>query len=118
MSDIRLQTNFRSNAKIRRLHLRSGSEGVLALLTLWAWAGEHRPDGKLSDLTEEEIENFAEWRGESGTLIASLTELKFLDRVKVRVYEIHDWSDWQPWISGSKERSAKARAAAKVRWGV
>ena len=53
--DIRLRLDIWDNLKTRRLKRLYGSDGVLALLYLWTWTAQYKPDGRLGDMTAEEI---------------------------------------------------------------
>jgi len=115
--DIRLMTSFPRHPKIRRLKMRLGAEAVLSLITLWLFARENRPDGKLTGMNEEDIELAAEWSGKPGALVEALADpdRPLLDLVD-GVYVIHDWEENNPWAAGARERSEHARRAAKARW--
>ena len=115
-TDIRLLTTFPRHPKIRKLKMRLGAEAVLCLINLWLFARENRADGSLTGMDIEDLELAAEWRGEEGTLIAALVDLALLDRCEDG-FTIHNWERNNPWAAGAEERSAKARKAAKVRWG-
>jgi hypothetical protein len=50
------------------------------LTSLWAWALTNAPDGDLSGLDPEEIEEACDWFGEKGDLFDALIEMRLLDR--------------------------------------
>lgn len=110
--DIRLGVGFFRHIKTIRLRKELGAHGVLALQELWCWAAEHRPDGDLSGMTDEEIAGVASWGGDPNQFVHSLSQNGWLDGGK----QIHDWDDHQPYIVDSKERSKSARNAARAKW--
>ena len=53
--DIRPSVTFFDHPKTIRLIERLGLEGAWALLRLWVFTAQYRPDGRLNDLDEEDI---------------------------------------------------------------
>jgi len=115
-SDIRVSVSFLDHPKTIKLRRRLGWEGFESLLRLWFWAAQHRPNGILSDLSDEDIEIAARWVGDQGMLVALLVELRFLD-FSNGVFALHDWEDHNGWACHAKERSDKAKKAAAAKWG-
>lgn len=116
--DIRLKLDLFEHPKLQKLRRRLGAEGVLCLLRLWLWAAANRCDGRLRGLDADDVEIAAQWQGQAGALVAALCELRLLERAgEAELFLIHDWSEHQPWASRSDERSARARKAARSRWG-
>jgi len=114
--DFRIAFSFKRHWKRGLLERALGPAGVLALVDLWAFAAEMRPDGDLSGLPDEAIEAAAGWSGEPGALIAALERLRLLDGARDS-RRLHDWAEHQPWIASAPTRKAKARLAAAARWG-
>jgi hypothetical protein len=115
VSDVRLAVTFRDHPKRRKLKRRLGSDGVLALIDLWSWAGANRPDGRLTSLDTEDIEAAAQWDGDEGALVAALVALRLLDETP-EGYALHDWDEHQTWAAGAEVRAESARRAAEARW--
>ena len=127
--DIRLQISFYRHVKRRKLQTRLGPEGVLALIDLLLYAGENKPDGSLSGMTEEDIGLAAQWTGDPKILVSALLEIGFLDNAPSineqcssinrtgPEYSIHDWFDHNSYAFHAPIRSEKARKAAAARWG-
>ncbi len=113
--DIRVSTAFPRNPKTVRLWRRLNEAGVLALIYLWLWVGDNRPDGDLGGMATEDIEIVAEWHGEPGALVSALVGLHYLDG-KDGSYRIHDWAACQPWVTSHATRTEAARKAANERW--
>lgn len=120
--DIRLDTGFLRHHKTLKLLRRLGADAVLALLELWLWARENRPDGDLLGMDEEAIELVAGWPAERhpGQLINALAELNWIDvepygQGEIH-YRLHEWEGWQPWAAGSEKRSEDAKVAVQTRW--
>lgn len=113
--DIRLSCGFLAHPKTRRLRRRHGADAVLALIGLFAWAAQNRYDGNLAGLTDEDIEDVADWDGAPGALVAALVDLRWLDGPGgLRV--IHEWAEHNPYAATKGKRIARARAAASARW--
>lgn len=107
-TDIRLAVTFFTHPKTQKLKRRLGSDGVVALLTLWVSAAQNRADGNLYRMDDEDIELSAGWAGESGALVAVLVALRFLDSTPDG-YVLHDWLENNPWVADAPARSERAR---------
>ena len=108
-TDIRLDVDFFSHPKTRKIQRRCGDAGVLCILRLWTWVGKSRPNGKLEGLDVESIELAADWLGPPGEWVTAMHEVKFLDQDEDGVYSIHDWETRNGWVSRSTERGDAAR---------
>ena len=113
-TDFRLQADFLSHHKVRRLRARLGPDGVLAWLGLIGYAAANKPDGRLTGLNADDIALVAGWDGEQD-FTATLVELHLVDR-HGKTFSLHNWSKRQPWVMASEERRAKAQKAASARW--
>ena len=113
--DARISTAFPRHHKTVKIQRRLGVEGCWALLCLFLWVAENRPDGNLRGMTAEDIGIAAGWTGNVGELSAVLAEVRFLDGVE-GTYSVHDWSEHNPWAAKRGERIEAARAAANTRW--
>jgi len=113
--DARISTAFPRHPKTVKVQRRLGLAGCWSLLCLFLWAADNRPDGDLKGMTAEDIEIAANWEGESGTFLQTLTDVRFLDG-DPGSYSIHDWKEHNPWAAGRPERIAAAKKAAKARW--
>jgi hypothetical protein len=114
VGDFRLQSDFLTHHKVRRLRARVGPDGVLAWLGLIGYAAANKPDGHLTGLTADDIAMVADWKG-GADFIAALVDLRLLDR-HGKTFSLHNWSKRQPWVMASEQRRAKAQKAASVRW--
>lgn len=115
-SDIRISISFFRHHKTKRVRRSIGESGVISLLQLFCYVGEHRPQGILQGMSVDDIADAAEWQGEAQEFVQALCNAGFLDRCEEGVYEVHDWEEHNPWATGAEERSEKARKAAKKRW--
>lgn len=113
--DIRIAVGFLDHPKTIKLRRSLGWEGFEALLRLWCWSAQYRPDGVLLDMTDEDIEIAAQWKGEQGMLVAMLVALRFADREECHLV-LHDWAEHNGWAAHARERSEKARKAAAAKW--
>jgi hypothetical protein len=114
VNDIRLNIGFRRNIKVQKLHKRLGADGVLSLITLWAYTAEQYPLGKLHNLDADDVELAAMWPGERGVFVQTLIEIGFIDSKKQGL-ELHDWEKHQAWVVGAPARSEKARKGGKAK---
>lgn len=104
--DIRVALGWPRHFKRRALQRELGPAGPLALVDLWCFAGEHRPDGVFK--SQEEVEVAVEWpKAKRGKLVAALIATGWLESDGVT---IHDWAIEQPWIANRSARVAAARA--------
>jgi hypothetical protein len=115
-SDIRLAVTFFTHPKTQKLKRRLGDSGVVALLTLWVFAAQNRPDGNLHHMDEEDIELAACWTGEAGSFVSVLAAVRFIDSTPDG-FVLHDWSENNPWAAGAPARREKAQKAAHARHG-
>lgn len=121
VSDIRLSVDFFQHPKTIKLQRRLGLEGVKALLSLWMWAAQNRPDGVLSGMDLEDIEIAAGWirsdpagSDQDLDLISTLVALRWLDEDN-GTYSLHDWIEHNPWAAGQQSRSNQARLGVLAR---
>lgn len=104
--DIRVALGWPRHFKRRALQNELGTAGPLALIDLWCFAGEHRPDGVFK--SPDEVEVAVDWpRRLRGRLVAALIATGWLEADGVT---LHDWQDEQPWIANRPARVAAARA--------
>lgn len=117
-NDIRLDINFCDHPKTKRLIRALGHEGFFSLVKLWTNAARLYPKGHLKDLDEIDIADLAGWSGDPDKFVTALIDprINFIEKVEDQYY-IHDWEENQPWIYYQEERSAKAKKAARKRWG-
>jgi len=117
MADYRIKVGFLSHPKTIKLKRRTGAEGVLAFIGLMEYCtvNTSRSIGNFAGLTDEDIEIAARWNGEPGLLADSLIEVGYLDGEEGS-RSIHDFVEHQPWLAGARDRSRRARNAAKARW--
>lgn len=99
-TDFRVSVSISRNPKIRRLIRRLGTDGFYHLILLWAFTAEIKPDGILSGMDGEEIEEAAEWRGEPGLFYQTLIDLRLLDITETGDVAIHDWQEYN--LRGSR----------------
>jgi hypothetical protein len=107
MTDFRIDTTYPRNVKVRKLRRRLGAQGVVSHIFLFAYATEARPSGRLVGMSVEDIEIAAEWPGEAGALVRVLVDLRLLD-VDDGTYVIHDWQEFNRWVTESPGRKANA----------
>lgn len=105
--DIRVALGWPRHYKRRALQRELGPAGPLALIDLWCFAGEHRPDGVFK--SSDEVEIAVDWpKRRRGQLVAALVSSGWLEPDGVT---LHDWTVEQPWIANRPARLAAARAS-------
>lgn len=115
-TDIRLLVSFKGHRKRKRLSLMLGPGATDYLVDLWLTAAEDRPDGRLVDWDEVDIALAANYPGEPEELVQALVKCKWLDLGGDGVFSLHDWEEHNGWACSAKQRSEKAKAAARARW--
>jgi hypothetical protein len=108
-TDFRVSTDFFGHIKTHRLGRVLGNDGVVGLIRIWCLAATSYPDGIFKELTPEDIEAFADWRGESGLLVETLLQLKFLEHDAEGCIVIHDWREVNSWAANAEQRADEAR---------
>ena len=117
MDDFRVPLGFFRHPKTVKLKRRLGADGVLAFLQLWDFCSQpgSRTDGSLRGMDFEDIAIAAGLDGDGEDLVMALQEVGFLDG-EPGTLSIHDWDQFQPFVSTHNERSKAARDAANMRW--
>ena len=106
--DIRVAISFFHHRKTKRLAAKYGSDGVVSLLKLWAYAASFRSSGYLADMSYEDITTEADHRGDSSEFVRFLIDVKWIDETERGLY-LHDWHIHNPWAAKHDERSDKGR---------
>lgn len=113
--DVRIDTRFFSHPKTMKLISRMGADGVCSLLRLWLWAAENRPSGYLHGLSDEDIDLIAgggqtrpDQTSSSSSFAQLAMELGWIDTGENGLY-LHEWAQYNPWVSDAPSRSDKAR---------
>lgn len=112
--DIRIAVTFWEHIKTIKLERRLGLGAIKSLTLLWMWAAQHRPNGDLSGMDDEEIAIVAKWNGR-GDFIAALCEIRWLDG-EAGNRTLHDWMDHNPWAFDAEKRELEARFNALKKW--
>lgn len=122
-TDIRLNVNMLRHHKTVKLKRRLGPDAVLCLLSLWLWSAQHRPDGILSGMTDEDIDIAAGWDNnefndrsttvneplnDRSIFVETLVDLRFIDTENGE-YALHDWTDHNGYAASAVDRSDKSR---------
>jgi hypothetical protein len=121
-TDIRVAIGFKNHPKTKKLNKVLGADGVLSLIYLWTYTGQHcYKTGLLDGLDESDIAEESGWKGKPEVFINALVSIGFLDRTP-QGYQIHDWIKENPYCTQSDERHERAmkaaEASAKARAGI
>lgn len=114
-SDARLSTGLPQHPKTVKLIRRLQERGSWALVCLFLWVADNRPDGNLAGMSDEDVEIAASWAGETGAFVSALAEVGFLDG-EAGARTVHQWSEHNPWAASRGQRIECAKRAAAVRW--
>ncbi len=117
ITDIRINVSFNGHRKRKKLIKVLGPGATDYILDLWISTAQNHPNGKLTGMDALDIALEANWDGDAMEFLHALKECKFIDTVNGEM-ELHDWDEHQPWVVGAPARSAKARKAALVRYGM
>ncbi len=112
-TDYRISVGFLQHHKTKLLKRRLGYQGIVALIGLWAYAAQFRPDGILEGMSDEAIESAVDWDSDK-PLVTCLVEIGFLEH-DGDAYRLHDWQEHNPWASEADERSDEARLSRLFR---
>ena len=111
-TDIRLSVGLPTHPKTKKLRKLLGNEAAWALVCLFVFAAQNKPDGDLSGMDVEDIEIAVDWEGEDGAFVAALVKVGFLNGEEGS-YKIHDWAEHNRlglWLRAS-QRQIKIRGA-------
>lgn len=108
---IRVDCHTPDHPKVRRLERMVGDAALAYLVRLWAKAATYSPDGDLSGLEVEEIEDWARWAGDAGALVDALVACGFIDDGDT--VQLHGWEERQ--AERSRVRAAGAERARRFR---
>ena len=114
VSDARIAAGLPSHPKTKKLIRRLGQAAAWNLVCLILWVSVNRSDGDLTGMSIEDIELAAEWDGEEGRFVETLSAVRFLDGEDC-AFKLHDWVEHNPWAAGAAARNAKARWNAAKR---
>lgn len=95
-TDIRVDVGFLDHWKTDTLMATLGAESVLALMRLWIFAAQNKPNGRLIGVQTNMIERIAKWRGGTGLLLQCLAETRLIEQDSEGVWLLHDWEKHQP----------------------
>jgi hypothetical protein len=107
---VRVNCNFFTHRKTRRLKNKLGTDAFWIPPRLWAYAADNHPDGILADYSADELAEAIGYTGDADRMLQALLEGGFLDENPLR---IHDWVDYNGYHKVFAER---AKAAAEARW--
>lgn len=115
-ADIRVDSDFPNHRKTKKLIQKLGFSGPTHLLFLWVAASKTRPKGVLEGMDENDIALDGQWPGDPKEFVEALLSCGYLEKNGDDWYCLHGWSEHQPWVYHSDERSNQAREAAQIMW--
>lgn len=106
---IRVDTDLPDHPKtLRFIRLCANPLAPFALIRLWLWAADRRPDGDLFQMDADDIERAAGWTGMAGKFYLAAVECSFLDGESSR-HTLHNWSEYQGYFQRESSRKAHGR---------
>ncbi len=113
-TDFRLSVGIFEHPKVQKLGRRLGDGGVLSYIKLLRFVAQNRPDGSLHGMDSDDIAIAGGYNGD-GDFAGTLLAVRLLDGAEGS-YQIHDWTEHNPFAAGAAQRSAAASNAANARW--
>lgn len=114
--DFRVDADFPTHPKTKKLIRRLGHSGVFWLLSLWGWARKHRPSGELTGMDAEAIADAAGHDGPAEAFAAVLLDCGWLELEEGQRYRLHDWRKRNPWAADAARREWDGRKGAHMRF--
>ena len=105
-----LSTTFWDHYKTRQTIEALGLEGVRSLQILWIWAAGNRPDGILENMTWQQIEMAADWKGEPKKFFDACLGI-WIDECNGE-YSLHDWMEYNADCLKKRKRKITAKSDA------
>lgn len=95
-------------AKLKRRLQLPHWQAVGLLESLWLFVQQNCPDGAIGRFSNEDIAAGIEWSGDADILIASLTEIGWLDSCRTNRLIVHDWHEHCPnYVKGNMKKNKK-----------
>lgn len=112
--NLNFDIDFFDHPKTKRLARLLGKGSEVLPLKLWVYGARYFPkDGRLTEISAQEIEDEIRWWGEKLRCVKALVDTRWLD-LDGETYVIHDWKEYQGHIWAMSE---KGKANALKRWG-
>ena len=80
--EIWISTGFFHRQDTKQLKERLGINSLLCLHQFWCYAAENFPDGILTGVSVEDIENSTEWDSKPGDFVGALLETGFIKKTE------------------------------------
>lgn len=114
MADFRVSCGFFDHPKTKKLKRALGTDGVISLQRVWAYAAQNR-HGIDKIYSAEEIELAVDWEGAAGKFAETLAACGWLDEIEDG-YVLHEWGEHNGFAATAQSRSEAGRKAANARW--
>jgi hypothetical protein len=111
---MRLDDTLPGHPKVRRLARTLDVPQATAigyLVIWWTWVLRYRPDGELTGLEPEELEDGAGWEGAPGHLARALERAGLLDRTPDGRLQVHDWHHYAGSLREAERKARQRRAS-------
>lgn len=119
---MRIESNFVNHHKVKRLADQLGTSKPDAgwfIMRALSWMSQFCPTGQVAghdrDSDAAALEDFCEWRGARGKMLAGFVAAGLIDETIEGGFEYHDWPEYQGKVTATaeKERERKAKYRAK-----
>ena len=117
--DIRVTCDMLHHHKIKLVKRHYGHKGIVAVLALWLYAGEHAQDGVI-DVREDAllmIMDLDSGDEDNQGFVAFLVDQGLLNEREGGGWSIHNWEERQPWVLVRRRKREAGKKGAQVRWG-
>lgn len=109
---IAIDSKFWGSGKLHdtALALKANKDEVgAAILKLWCWTVENRPDGRFEGMTDSEVGAISGGRWGADVFVGALIGCGWLDSDAKHVLSVHDWMDYQGSLIRERQRDAERK---------
>jgi hypothetical protein len=111
--NLNLDIDYFTHPKTKRLIRLLGKGSEVLPLKLWCYTARYFPNGRLTEISAQEIETEVGWCGEVGMMVKHMIDEHWIDPDDDKTMCIHDWSEREGHLTMFKER---ATHASRTRW--
>lgn len=120
MAWIEVHQNLSGHRKTRKMAKLLNEKRVHVvgyLVTLWSWALDNAPNGRIDNIGSDVLADAAEYEGNPDEFLEALIDVCFVDRREDSTLWLHDWEEYTGRLiqkrAKNAERMREARAAEK-----
>jgi hypothetical protein len=109
---IAIDSKFWGSKKLHdtALALKANKDEVgAAILKLWCWTVENKPDGRFEGMTDSEVGAISGGRWGADFFVGALIGCGWIDSDERKVLSLHDWMDYQGSLIRERQRDAERK---------